>query len=75
MEKTIICAIVACYAVFVDLQAAILHSRGDTFQAAPLTVWAAVISIVAIAEILFVFGAGIRKNTRLLRKRLRRRGR
>ncbi len=75
MEKTIICAIVACYAVFVDLQAAILHSRGDPFQAAPLSVWAGIISLVAIAEIFCVFGAEIRKNTGLLRKRLHRRGR
>ena len=38
MEQLIVCAIVSCYAVFVDLCAAVLRSSGDIYQTGPMTV-------------------------------------
>ena len=55
MEQLIVCAIVSCYAVFVDLSAAILHSSGDIYQTGPMIVWGVIVSLIAVVEVLLTF--------------------
>ncbi len=65
MEKIITCAIIAFYAVYVDLQAAVLRSRAASvydFQVLPMIIWAATMSGVAVVYVLLVFGAGFRNG-------------
>ena len=56
MEQLIVCAIVSCYAVFVDLSAALLRSSGDIYQTGPMTVWGVIVSVAAVAEVLLTLG-------------------
>lgn len=64
-EQLILCAILSCYAVYVDLSAAILRSSGDIYQTGPLTVWGIIISAASVFEVLLMF----RKQTRKKPKR------
>ena len=57
-EKTILCAVLAGYAVFVDLQASVLRSSAHSihdFQVLPMMIWGAAISITAIVLICVTF--------------------
>ena len=69
MEQLILCAIISCYAIYVDLTAAILHSRGDIYQTGPMTVWGMIVSVVAVVEVLLVFRSQIRSNVRKMKKK------
>lgn len=71
MEQLIVCAIVSCYAVFVDLSAALLRSRGDIYQTGPMTVWGVIVSIIAVVEVLLTFRARIRTEIKRLKSRRR----
>jgi len=71
MEQLIVCAIVSCYAVFVDLSAALLHSSGDVYQTGPMTVWGVIVSIIAVVEVLLTFRARIRTEIKRLKNRRR----
>ena len=71
MEQLIVCTILSCYAVYVDLCAAILRSSGDIYQTAPMTVWGVIISIAAIVEILFTFRSQIKAAAKQLKSRRR----
>ena len=71
MEQLIVCAIVSCYAVFVDLSAALLHSSGDVYQTGPMTVWGVIVSIAAVAEVLLTFRTRIRTEIKRLKSRRR----
>ena len=58
MEKIILCAILAVYAVFVDIQAAMMLDRAYSihdFQVLPMLIWAVVVSVMAIAEFFLLF--------------------
>ena len=74
MERTILCAILAGYAVFVDLQASILRSNARSvydFQVLPMMIWGAIISITAIAFILIAYNdrlSALRKNLKSKKK-------
>ncbi|MBQ9663072.1 MAG: hypothetical protein IJV40_08000 [Oscillospiraceae bacterium] len=70
-EQIIVCAFLAAYAVLVDLTAATLRSQGDIYQTGPMTVWGAIISAVAVVQILLVFRARIRKEAGRLKSRVR----
>ena len=72
MEQLIVCAILSCYAVYVDLTAAILHSSGDIYQTGPMTVWGVIISIAAIVEVLLAFRSQIKAEVKRLKNRRRR---
>lgn len=71
MEQLIVCAIVSCYAVFVDLSAALLHSSGDVYQTGPMTVWGVIVSIIAVVEVLLTFRTRIRTEIKRLKNRRR----
>ena len=71
MEQLIVCAIVSCYAVFVDLSAALLHSSGDVYQTGPMTVWGVIVSIAAVAEVLLTFRTRIKAEVKRLKSRRR----
>ncbi|MBQ7436891.1 MAG: hypothetical protein IJV30_06175 [Oscillospiraceae bacterium] len=71
MEQLIVCAIVSCYAVFVDLSAALLRSSGDIYQTGPMTVWGVIVSIIAVVEVLLTFRARIRTEIKRLKSRRR----
>ena len=71
MEQLIVCAIVSCYAVFVDLSAAILHSSGDIYQTGPMTVWGVIVSVAAVAEVLLTFRTRIKAEVKRLKGRRR----
>jgi len=71
MEQLIVCAIVSCYAVFVDLSAALLRSSGDIYQTGPMTVWGVIVSIIAVVEVLLTFRARIRTEIKRLKNRRR----
>ena len=71
MEQLIVCAIVSCYAVFVDLSAAILHSSGDIYQTGPMTVWGVIVSITAVVEVLLTFRTQIKTDVKRLKSRRR----
>lgn len=71
MEQLIVCAIVSCYAVFVDLCAALLHSSGDVYQTGPMTVWGVIVSIAAVAEVLLTFRTRIKAEVKRLKSRRR----
>ena len=71
MEQLIVCAILSCYAVYVDLCAAILRSSGDIYQTVPMTVWGVIISIAAIVEILLTFRFQIKAAAKQLKSRRR----
>ena len=68
MEQIIICALVSCYAIYVDLSAAILHSKGDIYQTGPMTVWGVIVSITAVAEVMLVFRTQIKAEVRRLKR-------
>ena len=72
MEQLIVCAILSCYAVYVDLTAAILYSIGDIYQTGPMTVWGVIVSIVAIVEVLLAFRSQIKEEVKRLKNRRRR---
>ena len=70
MEKTIVCAILAGYAVLVDLQASLLRSSASSihdFQVLPLLIWAAFVSVLALVTLFAAF----RSEIAMLRKALR----
>ena len=69
MEQLIVCAILSCYAVYVDLTAAILHSSGDIYQTGPMTVWGVIISIAAIVEVLLAFRSQLKTEIKRLKNR------
>ena len=69
MEQLIVCAILSCYAVYVDLTAAILHSSGDIYQTGPMTVWGVIVSIAAVVEVLLAFRSQIKAEVKRLKKR------
>ena len=71
MEQLIVCAIVSCYAVFVDLSAAILHSSGDIYQTGPMIVWGVIVSVAAVAEVLLTFRTRIKAEVKRLKGRRR----
>lgn len=71
MEQLIVCAIVSCYAVFVDLSAALLHSIGDIYQTGPMTVWGVIVSVAAVAEVLLTFRTRIKAEVKRLKGRRR----
>lgn len=71
MEQLIVCAILSCYAVYVDLCAAILRSSGDIYQTGPMTVWGVIVSIVAIVEILLTFRSQMKAAAKELKSRRR----
>ena len=71
MEQLIVCAIVSCYAVFVDLSAALLRSSGDIYQTGPMTVWGVIVSIIAVVEVLLTFRTRIRTEIKRLKSRRR----
>ena len=71
MEQLIVCAIVSCYAVFVDLSAALLHSSGDIYQTGPMTVWGVIVSVAAVAEVLLTFRTRIKAEVKRLKGRRR----
>ena len=71
MEQLILCAIVSCYAVFVDLSAAILHGSGDIYQTGPMTVWGVIVSVAAVAEVLLTFRTRIKAEVKRLKGRRR----
>ena len=71
MEQLIVCTIVACYAVFVDLCAALLRSSGDIYQTGPMTVWGVIVSIIAVVEVLLTFRTRIRTEIKRLKSRRR----
>ena len=71
MEQLIVCAIVSCYAVFVDLSAALLHSSGDVYQTGPMTVWGVIVSIIAVVEVLLTFRTRIKAEVKRLKSRRR----
>ena len=72
MEQLIVCAILSCYAVYVDLTAAILHSSGDIYQTGPMTVWGVIVSIAAVVEVLLAFRSQIKAEVKRLKNRRRR---
>ena len=71
MEQLIVCAIVSCYAVFVDLSAALLRSSGDIYQTGPMTVWGVIVSVAAVAEVLLTFHTRIKAEVKRLKGRRR----
>lgn len=71
MEQLIVCAIVSCYAVFVDLSAAILHSSSDIYQTGPMIVWGVIVSITAVIEVLLTFRTQIKTDVKRLKSRRR----
>lgn len=71
MEQLIVCAIVSCYAVFVDLSAALLRSSGDIYQTGPMTVWGVIVSIAAIVEVLLTFRLQLKAAAKRLKSRRR----
>ena len=71
MEQLIVCAIVSCYAVFVDLSAAILHSSGDIYQTGPMIVWGVIVSLIAVVEVLLTFRSQIKTEVKRLKGRRR----
>ena len=72
MEQLIVCAILSCYAVYVDLTAAILNSSGDIYQTGPMTVWGVLVSLAAIVEVLLAFRLQIKTEVKRLKNRRRR---
>ena len=72
MEQLIVCAILSCYAVYVDLSAAILRSSGDIYQTGPMTVWGVIVSIAAIVEVLLTFRIQLKAAVKRLKSRRRR---
>ena len=71
MEQLIVCAIVSCYAVFVDLSAALLRSSGDIYQTGPMIVWGVIVSIAAIVEVLLTFRLQLKAAAKRLKSRRR----
>lgn len=71
MEQLIVCAIVSCYAVFVDLSAAILHGSGDIYQTGPMIVWGVIVSLIAVVEVLLTFRSQIKTEVKRLKGRRR----
>ena len=74
MENIIICVILAAYAILVDLQAAVLRSNANSihdFQVLPLTIWGAVISLIAIVYVFTAFKTDLRKEMKKRRLRSR----
>ena len=71
MEQLIVCAIVSCYAVFVDLSAVLLRSSGDIYQTGPMTVWGMIVSVAAVAEVLLTFRTRIKAEVKRLKGRRR----
>ena len=71
MEQLIVCAILSCYAVYVDLCAAILRSSGDIYQTAPMTVWGVIISIAPLSNPAFTFRSQIKAAAKELKSRRR----
>ncbi len=71
MEQLIVCAIVSCYAVFVDLSAALLHSSGDIYQTGPMIVWGVIVSLIAVVEVLLTFRTQIKTEVKRLKGRRR----
>ena len=64
MEKVIACALLAGYAVLVNLQAAVLRGRASSihdFQVLPMTIWGVVISAAAVLYVFLVFRPELRK--------------
>ena len=72
MEQIILCTIVSCYAVYVDLTAAVLRGSGDIYQTLPMTVWGVIVSIAAIIDAMVVFRKQIKENADLTRVRYKR---
>ena len=68
MEQIILCTIVSCYAVYVDLTSAVLRGSGDIYQTLPMTVWGAIVSIAAIIDAMVVFRKQIRAEVRRNKK-------
>ena len=68
MEQIILCTIVSCYAVYVDLTAAVLRGSGDIYQTLPMTVWGVIVSIAAIIDAMVVFRKQIRAEVRRNKK-------
>ena len=60
------------YALFVDLQALILYSSGDSTQAKLLIIWGILVSIFAIVEFFIVFGVTVKKSFKKLISRQKR---
>ena len=71
MEQLIVCVIASCYAVFVDLSAALLRSSGDIYQTGPMTVWGVIVSVAAVAEVLLTFRTRIKAEVKRLKGRRR----
>ena len=71
MEQLIVCAIVSCYAVFVDLSAVLLRSSGDIYQTGPMTVWGVIVSVAAVDEVLLTFRTRIKAEVKRLKGRRR----
>ena len=74
LEKLILCVIVAGYAVLVDLQAAILRSSAlsiHDFQVLPLTIWAAIMSVLAVFYVFFTFRSELKREIRKRRQTVR----
>jgi hypothetical protein len=72
MERIIICAVLAGYAILVDLQAAFLRVNASSihdFQVLPLTVWGAVLSVLAVAYVYIAFRPELRRELKKRRAR------
>ena len=70
-ERIIICAILAGYAIFIDIQAAILRSSAASihdFQVLPLMIWAAVMSATAVVYVSISFRSELREASKRHRK-------
>ena len=72
MEKVLICAVMALYAVYLDIKASILFDTSGSirdFQVLPMMIWAGVVSILTVIYIVFVFRKEWHTETKAQRKR------
>ena len=68
MEQIILCAIVSCYAIYVDLTVVLLRSSGDIYQTGPMTVWGVIVSVAAVVDAWVVFRGQIRSEVKKRKK-------